>query len=197
LKGLEPHDFALWWLAYFPSLWIEPTAKTQTEIRDILVSVYNLSPQDARNISVSAIDLYTDLINIPEATLEEISLQLTPPIIIPGTTITPILEPQLEEPMIEEPIPVVEKPPEEPPLEKPRIDLKPLTKKEKEDLRKIRLQLYMGPKEKYRVRYIYPRGPSETLTVEARGFPDAVQKTQRTRKASKYLPSVVDVVRIQ
>lgn len=97
---------------------------------------------------------------------------------------------QISIPEIEEP------PPEEPPLE-PRIPLIPLTKKEKEKLRKIRLQLYMGPKEKYRVKYTYPKGPGETLTVEARGFVDAVQKAQRARKSNRYLPSVVDVVRIR
>jgi len=153
-------------------------------------------------ISIEAYEIKTDQlpwtledlskITIPDAT--PIVESIEEPIIVPITT--PVVE-SITEPITEPKIePIIEPPPEEPPT-KPKIEVKPLTKKEKEKMSKIRLQLYMGSKEKYRVKYDYPKGPSETLTFEARGFVDAVQKAQRARKSNRYLPSVVDVVRIQ
>lgn len=73
-------------------------------------------------------------------------------------------------------------------IETPRLKQK--------EMRSFRLRLYMGPKERYKVKIGYPRGKAETVVVDARGFPDAVQKAQRIRKTSKYVPNLIDVTRI-
>jgi len=106
---------------------------------------------------------------------------------------------QLEElEPIEEPplplIPVIVPEPTPPPPEEP----KPFLPKSKPgERRDIRLRLWGGPKEKYRVKFSYPKGQSQTLTVEARSFPEAVNKAQRSRRGNRYLPSVVDITKVK
>ena len=92
--------------------------------------------------------------------------------------ITPIPVPELED-----------TPPTTPPL---RLSLE-----DKKKRAKINLKLFNGPRERYRVKFTYHRGGKEVITVEARSFPEAVNRAQMARKPNKYPPSITDVVRSQ
>ena len=65
-----------------------------------------------------------------------------------------------------------------------------------EERRDIRLRLWGGPREKYKVKFSFPQGQSQTVTVEARSFPEAVNRAQRRRRGNRYLPSMVDVEKV-
>ena len=96
-----------------------------------------------------------------------------------------------------EPTPPTPKPtpPTEPsPTETPPLKL---SLKEKEERKIMNLKLFNGPRERYRVKFTYPRGGKEVITVEARSFPEAVNRAQMARKPNKYPPSITDVVRSQ
>jgi len=88
-----------------------------------------------------------------------------------------------------------EPPPEEPPPEEPEKPPK-LSLADQQKRRELNLRLHNGPREKYKVRISFPRGPSQTLTVFARSFPEAVNKAQRSRRGNRYLPSEVDIERV-
>ena len=92
--------------------------------------------------------------------------------------ITPIPTPELEE-----------TPPTTPPL---RLSLE-----EEKKRKEINLKLFNGPRERYRVKFTYPKGGKEAITVDARSFPEAIDKAQMARKPNKYPPSITDVVRSQ
>jgi hypothetical protein len=158
---------------------IEENTKTIEKIRE--VGITTSTPWNQTDI----IDL-----SLPDiATLVSVV-----PISIVETTVIPIQE-QIPE-VIPEPFELPEfTPPELIPTEILPPTVK-LPKADEKKLRTFKLRLYMGPKERYRVKYSYPKGKGETVTVDARGFPDAVQKAQRIRKTSKYLPNVIDVTRI-
>ena len=72
-----------------------------------------------------------------------------------------------------------------------------LLKPQSDDRKRINLTLFNGPKEKYRVKFTYPRGGKEIITVDARSFPEAIDKAQMSRKPNKYPPSITDAVRTQ
>jgi len=94
------------------------------------------------------------------------------------------VEPGMDE---EEPEPTPE---EEPP---PPI----LTLEEQEQMREIKQRLSgFGPKERYRVKTIFPTGESQTITVAARSFVEAVNRSQMQRRGNRYLPSVIDAERV-
>lgn len=101
-----------------------------------------------------------------------------------------------QETIPEPPPPEEPAPPGEPtPIEEPTLPFLPESKPE--ERRDIRLRLWGGPKEKYKVKFTFPGGPSQTLTVEARSFPEAVNRAQRSRRGNRYLPSVVDIERVK
>jgi len=118
---------------------------------------------------------------IPPGTIPK-EIPKTIPEKIPGTPPTPPPEPVPEEPT-------------PPPPEEPTVPFLPKSKPE--ERRDIRLRLFSGPKEKYRVKFSYPKGQSQTLTVEARSFPEAVNRAQRSRRGNRYLPSVVDITKVR
>jgi len=64
-----------------------------------------------------------------------------------------------------------------------------------EERKSINLRLFNGPRERYRVKFTYPKGGKEVITVDARSFPEAVNRAQMARKPNKYPPSITDVVR--
>jgi len=51
-----------------------------------------------------------------------------------------------------------------------------------------------GIKEEYRVKFDYKKGPSETFTVTARSFPQALSQATQLRRV-KYVPSEVDIAK--
>ena len=56
--------------------------------------------------------------------------------------------------------------------------------------------LFNGPIEKYRVKFTYPKGGKEVITVEAHSFPEAVNRAQMSRRPNKYPPSVCDIIKV-
>ena len=118
-------------------------------------------------------ELMRDITDISPVQVQDEAIDIITPIVIPPEQV------------------VVEEPPKKP--DEPRL---PRADKDIEDPAKLRLRLWAGPKERYRVKFSYPAGRGETLTVEARSFPEAVNKGQRGRRGNRYLPSVVDVTRV-
>ena len=133
------------------------------------------------------LDLKPDLSVEPVEVLEEEQI----PTVTPKTTPKQIPKPEpviITEPAIEEPLP---------PEEVTPTPIIPKTKREKEKLRRFKLQLFNGPKTTFKVRFDYPRGPSQTLMVEARSFVEALNKAQRKRRSNKYHPSLVDITKVK
>ena len=118
---------------------------------------------------------------------------------------TPIIEeeeePPIPIPIIEEdeditiPTPIVEdeeEPP--PPSDEPPPPVKPMKKGDPGSRPNVFHALIGGIKEEYRVKFDYKKGPSETFTVTARSFPQALQQAQQKRRV-KYVPSEVDIAK--
>jgi len=174
-----------------------------------IISVMNILNKDVTDLTDSELSKlntslgssysHSDLSSLEDVTVEDLIALVT--------TTSDISED------ITVPIPItVELPPEEPPEitkvpevpEPPYITYKedeekppPPTLKQQVKLKQIKLQLRgFGPKEKYRVKFTYPRGPGETFTVEARSYPEAMNRAQRARRGNRYQPSLVDLMRV-
>lgn len=127
-----------------------------------------------------------DVISIVDA----LPIEITTPIIEPITETT--IEPVLEVPTME--IPGVEQPTEFPPEEPMRIGLPKFSEAK---IRKFRIQLFRGPKSKYKVDFHYPRKDKQSVTVEARSYPEALNRAQRIRRVTQELPNMVDMRRVK
>lgn len=55
------------------------------------------------------------------------------------------------------------------------------------------MRFYQGKKQRYKVEFTYPRGGKETVTVEARSYPEAMQIAQRARTPRRDIPSEVNL----
>ena len=120
---------------------------------------------------------------------------------------TPTVPDEPEPPRPDEPTPIkpdkprpkTPKKPEEPtkPDEpgKPTIPLKPKGKDGRMRPNVFRA-LVGGMKEEYRVIFDYPKGPSETFTVTARSFPQALTQAQQKRRIKRWVPSEVDIAKV-
>jgi len=84
---------------------------------------------------------------------------------------------------------------EEPTLTPPTPPL--IGKKRDMEMRKFRIQLFRGPKSKFAVDFHYPRKEKQSVTVEARSYPEALGKAQRIRRITHELPNMVDMRRIK
>lgn len=147
------------------------------------------SAQDVKTIEL------TDALNLMGQIPEDIT-EVTP-------VQTTIQEPvQLTEPIeevtpIEEPAPIIvpePTPPTEPPPKTPRPLL---TAKDREAMKRVRLQLFNGPISKYTAKFNYRRGKAQSVTVKARSFIEAMNKAQRKRQLTKRHPSSVELVRVR
>jgi hypothetical protein len=118
-----------------------------------------------------------DIIQLPDIIQKPIAEQETEEIVIPvpeppGTT--PDVPPDTPEPL--EPTP---------PLK--------LSLGEKKKRKEMNLRFYMGPRAIWAVKYGYPRGKGDSVTVEARSLPDAMNTAQRIKPPKRYLPNFVDI----
>jgi len=125
---------------------------------------------------------------LPEETPEQAP---TPPIEI--TKQTPEQTPkQIPEQVLEQTTAPLEEPTDTPePL--PVTMSIPLSKREQEKRREMNLSFFMGSKAVYVVTYGYPRGKGDSVTVEARSLPDAMNTAQRVKSPTRYLPNFVDI----
>jgi len=147
-------------------------------------------------------------ITLPTPIVEDEEITLPTPIIeeeeeppIPIPIIEEEEEPPIPIPIIEEdeditiPTPIVEdeeEPP--PPSDEPPPPVKPMKKGDPGSRPNVFHALIGGIKEEYRVKFDYKKGPSETFTVTARSFPQALQQAQQKRRV-KYVPSEVDIAK--
>jgi len=176
---------------------------TDAEIKKI-IEANKLNADDIKKLGITSLWSLSDLkeLNIPDAVIlvggktidlnevKEISKATQDQIqeLAQLEELEPIEEPPPPTPVI---VPEPTPPPPEEPEKPPKLSLADQQKR-----RELNLRLHNGPREKYRVKISFPHGQSQTLTVEARSFPEAVNKAQRSRRGNRYLPSEVDVERI-
>jgi len=150
------------------------------------------SPVSATDISVRTgvrTDVIPLTIQVPDITLEQGVIQ----------EITPT-QPEPTEPDKPKPKPPKEAKPSKPEPSKPepsKPKIPPVITKKKEDSGmspNVFRALMGGTEEGYRVIFDYPKGPSETFTVKARSFPQALSQAQQKRRV-KYVPSEVDIAK--
>ena len=82
---------------------------------------------------------------------------------------------------------------QEPPPPTPPITLSP---EEEEKRRQMNLSFYNGPKHKYRVKYYYRGGFTETLTVEARSLDQAINRAQKGKTPQKRFAYLIDIQQV-
>jgi len=132
---------------------------------------------------------FTEIAEIVEQAPEETPTQ------IPDITQTSIQEQEPEEIVI----PVPEPPgttPETPLDTSEPLDPTPplrLSAADQKKRREMNLSFFMGSKAVYVVTYGYPRGKGDSVTVEARSLPDAMNTAQRVKSPTRYLPNFVDI----
>jgi len=154
------------------------------------VAEFSGTKPSIKPIEIQAPDIKPLEIQVPDITLsqQQIEIQEVVPEIHTEVTETPKPEPKkLEKP--EEPTK-----PDEP--GKPKIP--PIVPKKKGDpgsRPNVFHALIGGIKEEYRVKFDYPKGPSETFTVTARSFPQALTQAQGLRRIKRWVPSEVDIAK--
>jgi len=155
-----------------PGITTIPISKmTPSEIED-LAKKMGVNPAE---LTMPSVSLNTFDAEAEETQQEQEQKQL--PLTIPST---PLDFPPPPEDFKEEPI-------------TPSIIMKP----QSDERRAINLRLFNGPREQYRVKFTYPKGGKEAITVDARSFPEAIDKAQMARKSNKYPPSITDAERSQ
>lgn len=165
---------------------------TDEDIQKLIKSIENQNLNiNVEEIQIPWSDEFLETITVPDviAIVDSIPITVTTPIIEPITS--PTLEPVLDVPSVSIP----EQPQEVMPPEEPLPSFR-LPKDEKR-MHQFRIQLFRGPKSKYRVDFHYPRKAKQFVTVEARSYPEALSKAQRIRRITHELPNMVDMRRVK
>ena len=165
---------------------------SSTQVTD-LASTYGLTESEIRSLSESLSSSLTELSATPTISEQPLSLDELLPIIEP----TRLDDSTRSETMITT---SPYQPTDETPVITPTDEVDSLLttlRPQSDERKRINLKLFNGPKEKYRVKFTYPRGGKEAITVDARSFPEAIDKAQMSRKPNKYPPSITDAVRTQ
>lgn len=171
---------------------------TDADIKEI-VEANKLNPADLEKLGITPWDVsdFKDL-SIPDAVIvvgeKPIDIDEVKDISKATADQIPSIEPIEEPKPAEEPMPI---PPIPTPknIEEPGPPKPTLSGKGQEEMKRIRLRLFNGPREKYEARFNYKRGQDQTLTVEARSFPEAMTKAQRGRRLTRQLPESVELVK--
>lgn len=169
---------------------------TEEDIQNLIKSIENQNFKiDLDEITVPWSDEYLETITVPDviAIVDSIPITVTTPIIESATdlTIDPITDFEFE---LDIPQIPPEEPYEVPPPKEPKFGMIP---KSDAKMRRFRAKLLHGPKSKYNVDFHYRRKEKQSVTVEARSYPEALSRAQRVRRITHELPNMVDMRRVR
>jgi len=159
-----------------------PVSRTELRLKEAQKPGYTPPPEEV--IMEELVETVTE--ELPQTVVEDIDQEVIEDVI--QTVIEDLDQTVIDEAVIED---IVETVTEELEAETPTET--PKKKKGDPGSRpNVFRALVGGIKEGYKIVFDYPKGPSETFTVTARSFPQALSQAQQLRRV-KYVPSEVDV----